>query len=1519
MDIVTFEKPTIEKDFGGPVALAGQGYPYNQIASPRRFEELIYSICKAKISDEDFDGFDEVSLMTGVADRGRDCALFKNGKAHGLVQCKNYSKNYNKQDFGLEITKFVLYSLLERKLIYDKKDFTYYIAVSTGFTAECSEFIVDFQNNIQNEANLARWIQKNLLLPTLAPLGLQDRVEEVKDILSCIRVKRITPQDLDADLSKPACLTFIHLFFAVRTVTDNSLIAELKDVLTGKLTQEKIVKELNIGSVGLKSETNEFEGIHHSHIDRKETEELFQWILAEPTRNSDGKPLNVCLLSGQAGYGKTVILRDLYHQVSQRDIPILGLKADKLYAYTIYDLQKSIGLSVPVVEFVEASCRHYPMTVILVDQIDALSQSMSSDRNFLNVYRFLIDSFANNENVKIVISVRTSDLHYDPSLRVFKDVKTVTVELLSESQVMEQLSKIGIVKDWLSPKLLELLRTPNNLNIFSRIARNDNSLHATTVQDLYFELWNSKVRSISGPLPVKPDAVKKVLYNISTEMFKSQRITVSVYRFDDHSAELNYLESEFLIKREGKQLQFFHQSFYDFVFSKQFVESEKDLHEYIISNEQSIHIRSAVKMILTYLRDFDPDLYAKMTDKILSDDQVFFHIKHILVSSMLSQVTPTKYEQVVMLRAFRTSVHFATLIFEQAREVAWFDWATKNSLMEFLKTEDQVPFVDSWIEPSIQEMSYLTHTSTGFLLNFLSNHNLSAAWIFAREIYDRTVLKNILHSLENWSNPISYELFDRLFSFEKDDTSGYYHVLDKIAKTDPDFTLNRIEKTLFFNYRSDKRAREYEEGTILKNLAKSVPEKLFPILFEIIRTDIEKTILFEDDILRDYKYRAIDLDDNYLERGEFLYRLTAACLRDSAELKATSFNSFLRDHKRSEYYSILRLLVFAFSENEAAYSNDIFDLFADFMDFRQKDLNSPLGYEMRQLFKKTFPLFDREQTIYAATIIENIVDKNEIYYYDDPITEKRRVRSFWGRAKYQWLLRLPNDFLSANPLLRNQFLELQRKFPDYHDKAPRGASMRPIVSPIPEQGHKFMSKENWLKSFRKYNGKRDRSGLHYLEGGVDELASAFRAAVKRDPTNDKLDIITISLDDSGIDMKYPIYGLHGWTESDGDLAQAIPLFKRLLKKDHEQFVRDLVSIASRLIGEENDDIDIINFLVKTALRFDEDFHKIQVNEDEGTSIQKLVMVGINTPYGTAAKKLVHIKDLKFKDLIFETFKKILFDAPIEARAAALFQFAFLLNLDRDRAFDLFASSVNSEHDIDVLASAIWSFRYMGNYNFATLHPAYHKLAISKELGNEDSHHLFILLYGSYMYNQPGAKDLLYTLLDNNKHSCSGAINDIMKHYNQFLSEKGKNDALLDYVLAKSEEEDYERLSWSFLNAEELRLDDIHFFLKKYVQSKYFTMTEYLLEYLTLQSGQSPFVAVELFEMAMNNSTSKIQSRLALGLDNSPIKFIVGVFNALNEDDDNSKVTRKKLLKLFDKILIDYRFKNNAEKVLEELL
>lgn len=125
--------PEITPDPFAPVAFASQPYPYNQISDDRRFEELLYSLAKAQLGRGQFKDFDEVSLMSGVAEKGRDCSLFLNAEPNGLIQCKKYDRNLDKNSFGREITKFSLYSLLCEGLMQDPDNFTYFIAVSKGF------------------------------------------------------------------------------------------------------------------------------------------------------------------------------------------------------------------------------------------------------------------------------------------------------------------------------------------------------------------------------------------------------------------------------------------------------------------------------------------------------------------------------------------------------------------------------------------------------------------------------------------------------------------------------------------------------------------------------------------------------------------------------------------------------------------------------------------------------------------------------------------------------------------------------------------------------------------------------------------------------------------------------------------------------------------------------------------------------------------------------------------------------------------------------------------------------------------------------------------------------------------------------------------------------------------------------------------------------------------------------------------------------------------------------------------
>lgn len=74
--------------------------------------------------------------------------------------------------------------------------------------------------------------------------------------------------------------------------------------------------------------SNAFHQLANSHLPRKETTQLLQWI--EDNLKASVEPIKV--LAGNAGYGKTVIMKDLLAELQQKAIPVLALKADVVQA-----------------------------------------------------------------------------------------------------------------------------------------------------------------------------------------------------------------------------------------------------------------------------------------------------------------------------------------------------------------------------------------------------------------------------------------------------------------------------------------------------------------------------------------------------------------------------------------------------------------------------------------------------------------------------------------------------------------------------------------------------------------------------------------------------------------------------------------------------------------------------------------------------------------------------------------------------------------------------------------------------------------------------------------------------------------------------------------------------------------------------------------------------------------------------------------------------------------------------------
>jgi hypothetical protein len=1522
LDIQYSNQPiTTEACINKPLALANKSFPYNEIADSRRFEELLYSICHTMIGKNKFQLYDSVSLMSGVRDKGRDCAFFTHGASTGIIQCKKYKELLKKSTFGQEITKFILYSLLDNRLIPNPSEFTYYIVVSNGLESDCRDFIDGLRHVIDNENDFEKWVSKNLKQPTLQSLSLPDTLEKVRRIIKLIKVETLIPADLDMLLSDPECLKFVPLFFEVKSVVDNSVVQALEKKVTNYINQildEPVLRsELMSGSSSLQMEPNEFEEIYDSHIERKETAELLNWISIAAEKDSHDKELNICLLAGNAGIGKTVILKDLYDSLTIEGIPALGLKADKLHAVNLSDLKDKIGLPIPILDFVKQCKANYTKTIIIIDQIDALSQSMSADRSFLQVFNLLIQNFKHDPNIRLIISIRTFDLNHDSSLRIYKNLKTINVEILDENIVLQQLEKINITKVQLNGKLLQLLRTPNHLNIFSRIAKKlapkYNSINS--LQSLYTELFEQKILSIENYAPVQSSSVKALLFKIANKMFEQQSITISEHHFEDYFQELKYLESQRLLKKEDKQIQFFHQTFYDYIFAKQFVENNWNLIDYILEQDQSIFIRSAVKMIISYLREIDKIIYIKTINQILSDRNILFHIKQMVFITVLTQEHPTTAELEFVVSVTKIDQNFHMVFFEHATAVKWLYLAIDKKLMSAI-LESEISDAENY--PSEEFLKYCQMAIAWFLNRFIEQND-ERAWKFVIDNTQDLLKREILIRISDWPNKSAYILLEQCSDFNTVDPFAYFMVLKNIAKNDPKYSFEKLKQRYLDEDFLDRASRtKDQEKELLNELSKSIPSTVFNYLIQIIKKDLKKNEATYENINNDHLFTDVELqDDQFIYGYQYLYWQAAQCLRLMAKDGNEEFLLYANQNNKSTSVAIIRLIVFALKESEIRYTSVVFQLFYHLVGKDYYITSSDLGTEFIEVFEKAFPAMSLKQQQDILKKIPLIRIKGEARIW--PFAEKLKLHMRWGLTQHVILLAIPQQTIDANSELLKLQKELQRKVEHWnYTKYQTSRGMAGFVHrPLREDAYAIMSVRQWLKSFLKYNEHRQFSMENHLKGGLSEHSYAFRDYAKNFPNKKFEEIVSRSISNTNIHRSYPILGLSGLSEAKYDPLIVHHLFKDILPTVENIYESSLVTVATYLVESNIDDQNLIKYLQQCALNW-KNTREYTKDIEIQTSLKGLMHRGLNSNYGFAVTALIQCKILKYEDIIFETIEKILREGPREAKALVIYYFACLNSLNLKRSYTLFLDYLQDEDDIYIIASGIWGMQFMAKHDFRPLIPIFEKLIRSNTLGKDDSKTLFSILYFSYLRDTPNAEPLLLELLKNSPMSRDSGLRDIIRYFNFNKTAPEKSKFLLTEIINFAKKDLENKLDFNHLHLEGINLTDIRSFLEAIITMPNYKITGDFIEYLKNQCSINTIEAIEVFNFVITNNKLNVEDYRVYHNDELT-RFIVGAFNALKENDSESKFHRKQLLHSFDNILSDYKYRSRSEKILDELL
>lgn len=560
-----------------------------------------------------------------------------------------------------------------------------------------------------------------------------------------------------------------------------------------------------------------FHGMADSHIARDEVARLMSLI-------NTGTEKNLILLTGDAGSGKSVIMKDLIEELQQSATRVVAIKADAV------DDRSNPGWFERVHNTIATLASGEERVVVAIDQIDALSQSLSNDRNRLNAMLNILSEFSRWPNVTTVASCRKYDLEFDASLNFLKQ-KSVIIEvgLLTElelNSVLQQLDSALITQLDASTRML--LKNAQNLNTFCYLYRNgQRNFHFQNPIELYDALYETV---ISTQTVFPPTQLENVLFEIAACIKSSETLRPVWKPGASGQRAFAYLASSGILIAESGAVSFFHQTFYDYVLARNYITRNTSFISDLETDFQGLEIRATIKAILEYYRGHDENKYSEELTRLLKSNRIRLHIKLLAVSLMASAEYPRPCEMRVLSQICNSDKRLLVHFLRGAESDGWLNTALAMAERIFPAAEkDEVLFTPLvWC---LARYSFRHPDDIFKVINIIGDTDLRA-----------NAISYVLSGHNDYNNSYVTAAYDS--KCHDNPHSVIYRITDAI-KSNPDFAFSRIERLLTSYFEADPAIRRNQGYHIVNELCEKVrriaPTRLLVALHNSIIKIIKTT------------------------------------------------------------------------------------------------------------------------------------------------------------------------------------------------------------------------------------------------------------------------------------------------------------------------------------------------------------------------------------------------------------------------------------------------------------------------------------------------------------------------------------------------------------------------------------------------------------------------------------------------------------------------------------------------------
>ncbi|MGW1874332.1 hypothetical protein [Streptomyces sp. NPDC001975] len=973
------------------------------------------------------------------------------------------------------------------------------------------------------------------------------------------------------------------------------------------------------------------------------------------------------LLTGTAGDGKSAVLHQAFTALDQAATPVLAFRLDRLEPFgSTHELGQRIGLPLSPVGALGAVADGRPC-VLVVDQLDAVSMASGRIPEAFDAVADLVDEAAAHPGMRVVLACRAFDADADARIRRLTTpdhCARVTVESLSDAQVDAAVTGMGLEASQLGSQQLELLRSPLHLVLLAQVADQAEALSFHTTRQLFDAFWDTKREECARRQPSVRfhDAVSAVVAAMSARRRLS--VPYSVLDTDDLAASRKVLESEHVCVRDGRQLAFFHESFFDYAFARDWLRRDESLVAFLTGGEQELFRRGQLRQVLDHLRELDPDRFAEEIVALLTSPEIRYHLKDLTLAVLRGLDAPTAVEWGAVARVLDTRPPFRDRMVDMVGMPAWFRRADDEGVVEnWLGSADAGE--QDW---AVRLLMSVTDTLPDRVARVLETHAADpryGSWLerivpYARLAHSRPLFALLLDGVRaGLFADVEHVLWDPADILAAEEPSWAVELLDTLLAERPDaLRLDDRGSVAVLLTRDHAALRTVTAAAV------GAPEEFCVRMLPVLSAVMSLTAYPERTgrPVPDRHFSRRHPGDVPVDLGDALLQGAATALRMVAHRDATRARGLVEGLADLPYEAAQWLLYQALAAAGPALAPWSAEILL------QGGHRFLSGYVANAVW-------GAREVLRAAgdTLPDDTLGRLEqsLLHLRHPSDDRL---SPWH--EFTLLTALPEGRLSERAARR--LGELRRLHGDRREPdEPEGATGGFIGPPIPSEAARHMSDDQWLSAMRKHS--QDRTDRATSTGGARELSHVLRNMTVADPGRFARLAPRI---DAGT---HPAYGASlllglGEAEPYDDPETVFAAVRHFAGRGRPEQDRWLGHALRKYF--DHVPLDLVEALLSRALDSGEPSGTGDLSGADGGDVTRdLLTAGINTVRGSAAESLgdllLHDADGSRAALVVPHLGRLSADPSLDVRACVAHLLGAAIRHDRPAVADAFAVLVRA--------------------------------------------------------------------------------------------------------------------------------------------------------------------------------------------------------------------------------------------------